>query len=259
MFCKYCGTKIDDDARFCCACGKQLVVPAAPQPEPAVPAAEPEPIPAEPEPISQPVYAEPEPISQPVYAEPEPIPQPEYTVVEPAPAEDDLDKPMSALFGGKLLPLIAAMTLGFFKFIDIIRGLVNGTSVISLFSNMVVVGAAVLAVLAIFRILKGKFDLFYAIAMFGLAFSELLLTDGYLWYISMLTMPAFAIAGVHYLLKGKVFNNIIRMIMSFAVWGMGFILMIIFVGMHIPFYTIFSNLMFFGASGLMIFSYSPNK
>lgn len=87
MFCKYCGTKLVDNAGFCHECGKSTVeqpvcqIPVQPVPQPVA-----QPIPA-PQPIPQPVY------QQPVYQAPvPPVPpvQPAYQVPvyqQPAPAQ----------------------------------------------------------------------------------------------------------------------------------------------------------------------------
>ena len=75
MFCPNCGTKNDDDALFCAACGTRLEVPGTAAPAPA-PVAEPAPAPVV-EPAPAPVV---EPAPAPVV---EPAPAP---VVEPAPA-----------------------------------------------------------------------------------------------------------------------------------------------------------------------------
>ena len=72
-------------------------------------------------------------------------------------------------------------------------------------------------------------------------------------------MPAYAIAGVHYLLKGKVFNNMLKSIMAFAVWTMGLILAIALISLHLPFFTIFIAITTSAAGGLLILSYSPNR
>ncbi len=280
MFCKYCGTKIDDDAIFCCSCGKKLVAqPAepAPQPEPVVPKVEPvipefepvapkvEPVIPEFEPVApkvEPVIPEFEPVApkvEPVIPEFEPVaPKVESVIPEFQPVPQPKAAPQPKAPSNKLLPLIAAMVLGFFSFIEVIRGFAGAATGIGVLANLITCGAAVLIVLTLFRVLKQK-DLFFAISMFALAFSELITLGGIFWYVSALTMPAFAIAGVHYLLKGKVFNNMIKMIMAFAVWGMGFILFIHFISLHMPFYLIFSSLITSAASGLLIFSYSPNK
>ena len=77
MFCKYCGSKLLDDAAFCHECGKatceQNAQPVYQQPAPPV----------------QPVYQQPAPVVppvQPVYQQPAPAPQPVQPVYQqPAP------------------------------------------------------------------------------------------------------------------------------------------------------------------------------
>ena len=71
MFCKYCGTKLMENAVFCHACGK------ATDEQPAVQQ------PAQPVPPVQPVYQQPVPAPQPVYQQPVPATQPVYQ--QPAP------------------------------------------------------------------------------------------------------------------------------------------------------------------------------
>ena len=85
MFCKYCGTKLMDNAVFCHACGKATnEQPAVQQPAPPVQPVYQQPIP--PAPPVQPVYQQPippAPPTQPVYQQPVPAPQPVYQ--QPAP------------------------------------------------------------------------------------------------------------------------------------------------------------------------------
>ena len=241
MFCKYCGTKIDNDAIFCSACGKKL---AEVQPEPA-------PQPDFPEMPKFEAAPQPDFPEMPKF---EAAPQPDFPEM---PKFEAVPQPKTSM-PFNLFALIAAAALGFFRFIEVIRGIAGVYTGISTLANLIAVGAAVLVVLVQFEVLKPK-NLFYAIAMFALAFAEMLWSNGILWYISALTMPAYAIAGVHYLLKGKVFNNMIKAIMAFAVWTMGFILVIALIGLHLNFYTIFSAITTSAAGGLLILSYSPNK
>lgn len=112
MFCKYCGTKLIDDAAFCHECGKttaeQPVQPAHQPPVSPAPAVQPvyQP-PVTPVPPVQIVYQRPEPVcqqpvyQQPIYQQPTPPVQPAppqytYTIpgqpaqAAPAPTEDAL-------------------------------------------------------------------------------------------------------------------------------------------------------------------------
>ena len=200
MYCKYCGTKLADNARFCGSCGKNI----------------------------------------------------EDTVAEPAAAAMK-----SAFSGNTLLPLIAAMVFGFFRFINFAKGLAGG-SVLNLFTNMLSIGAAVLIVLTLFKVLK-KDNLFCAIAMFALAFLELVGFSGRFWYVALLLIPAYVIAGLYYLLKGKPISSLFKMIAAIAVWTAGFILFVVYVRWHLPFFSIFSALSIAAAEGLFIFTYTPYK
>ena len=81
MFCKYCGTKLMDEAVFCHACGKATNEQPVQQP-------------VEPVPPVQPVYPQPVPAPQPVYRQPVPAPQPVYQQpVPPVPPVQPMYQP----------------------------------------------------------------------------------------------------------------------------------------------------------------------
>lgn len=236
MFCKYCGKQVDDDARFCAACGKALIEETPVEPVYYAPA--------------QPVYEAPaETDYQPQYAAPA---QPVYEAPA-APA------PESAPASGKteMLPLIAAFVLATFSFIGMIVGMANGYF-LGILGNMFAMGAAALAALTLFGILKND-NLFYAIALFALAFVEILYIDGGSWWASVMLIPAYVLAGLYYILKGKLFGNPIKMIMAIAVWAIGSIVFIVSCVHRFPAWNIISSLFTFAAGGLMIFGYTPYK
>ena len=90
MFCKYCGTKLIDDAAFCHECGKATVEqPVQPAYQPPVPPAPPvQPVyqpPVAPVPPVQVVYQQPAPAARPVYQQP--VYQPPTPPVQPAPPQ----------------------------------------------------------------------------------------------------------------------------------------------------------------------------
>ena len=89
MFCKYCGSKLLDDAAFCHECGKatceQNAQPVYQQPAPPVQPVQP--VYQQPAPPVQPVQPQqpapaPQPV-QPVYQQPAPAPQPVQPVYQP--------------------------------------------------------------------------------------------------------------------------------------------------------------------------------
>ena len=96
MYCRQCGTKLDDNAKFCGYCGTPVEQRQTPQPvvtpEPVVvpePVAAPEPVVVVPEPVAapEPAVVVPEPVAapEPVVVVPEPVVEPEPVVVVPDP------------------------------------------------------------------------------------------------------------------------------------------------------------------------------
>jgi len=226
MFCKYCGKQLEDGSRFCTACGQSLVeeAPAAPQYEaPAAPQYE------------APQYA-----------------APQYAAPAAAPAAPAAAKKF------QLLPFIAAAALGFFAFIDLIVNLATYPHFASIMDSLLCMGAAALFILTLLGVLK-KDNLFYAIGMFALAASKLVFIGGLWWFVTVLLVPAFVLAGLYYILKGKLFGNPIKMIMAIAVWAMGFVMFIIYCVNGLNAWVIISSLIMAGAMGLSIFSYTPYK
>lgn len=157
MFCKYCGTQLNDDAKFCTACGKALVEEPAQAPTEPVYKAPAEPVyqaPAEPvyQAPAEPVYQAP---AEPVYQAPaEPVYQaPQYQV---APAYEAPAEPAAAP--------APAQSAGMFPLLSLIIGAVaatfgilSGLGVFPLVMALIgMIPAVIFGVLGLIRSIKGK-------------------------------------------------------------------------------------------------------
>ena len=155
------------------------------------------------------------------------------------------------------MPIIAAGVLGLMSFINMIIGMSNG-SIVNIFANMFMMGSAALFILTVFGILK-KDNLFYAIGMFAFAFAEMVRISEYYWWVAVLIIPALVLAGLYYILKGKIFGGIIKMIMAIAAWTVGLILFIVYCVNGVSEWFLISDTLIYAAIGLCIFSYTPYK
>ncbi|MBQ4061445.1 MAG: zinc-ribbon domain-containing protein [Christensenellaceae bacterium] len=183
-----------------------------------------------------------------------------------APA-DKAPVPAKTVLSNNLLCIIAAGVIALFAFIGFVMDFVNlakysnGIFVLNIFNDMILMGGAALIVLSLFNILK-KDNLFFAIGLFAFAYinlSSIFHGGHWLNWMHFLASPAFVAGGLYLILKGKPINKLIKMIASFVIWGLHFIIFVGSISLGYPVFSIISILFTGAAYGLIVFNYTPYK